>query len=94
MLLDNDFIINIYDPKGIKNSKKYYKNKENINFFNDKYEALNDCNAMLLLTEWKEFRSSDFNKIKTYMKRAIIFDGRNILNRTKFKNNEIKTIGI
>jgi len=45
-----------------------------------KYDALKNADAMILLTEWKEFRSPDFEEIKTLLKSPIIFDGRNQYN--------------
>ena len=45
-----------------------------------KYEALKDADALLLLTEWKEFRSPDFEEIGKLLKDKVIFDGRNQYN--------------
>jgi UDPglucose 6-dehydrogenase len=70
--------INAYDPKANNVAKQYYfKDEYNIKFFGNKYEALNNADAMILVTEWKEFRSPDFDKIKDRIKNNIIFDGRN-----------------
>ena len=70
--------INAYDPKANDVAKQYYfKDEDNIKFFDNKYEALNNADAMILVTEWKEFRSPDFDKIKDRVKNNIIFDGRN-----------------
>ena len=70
-----------YDPEAITQAKKYYlKDIKNINYVKSKYEVLQDTDALVLLTEWKEFRSPDFNKIKSQLKLPIIFDGRNQYN--------------
>jgi UDPglucose 6-dehydrogenase len=70
--------IKAYDPKAIIEAKRHYlKNVKNIEYFESKYEALNNVDAMILLTEWKEFRSPDFEEIKLKLKLPIIFDGRN-----------------
>ncbi len=70
--------INAYDPKANDVAKQYYfKDEDDIKFFDNKYEALNNADAMILVTEWKEFRSPDFDKIKDRIKNNIIFDGRN-----------------
>jgi UDPglucose 6-dehydrogenase len=67
-----------YDPKAIKEAKGFYfKNIKNISYCSSKYEVLTGSDALILLTEWKEFRSPDFNKIKLKLKSPIIFDGRN-----------------
>ena len=42
----------------------YFKDNPNIKFFNNKYDALENADAMILVTEWKEFRSPDFDEIK------------------------------
>jgi len=70
--------IKAYDPKAMVEAKDYYlKGLEGITYFNSKYETLQNVDAMLMLTEWKEFRSPDFGELKSQMKNAIIFDGRN-----------------
>jgi UDPglucose 6-dehydrogenase len=71
--------VQVYDPKAMEEAKHVFK-MENINevvYCSNKYDALNDVNAMLLLTEWKEFRSPDFDEMKLRMKQPLIFDGRN-----------------
>jgi UDPglucose 6-dehydrogenase len=70
--------IQAYDPKAMKESKHFYlKDTENITYVQSKYEVLQNADALILLTEWKEFRSPDFEEIKTQLKTPIIFDGRN-----------------
>ena len=54
------------------------------------YYVLTDSNALILLTEWKEFRVPDFNKIKTELKSPIIFDGRNQYDHEQLKKNDIE----
>jgi UDPglucose 6-dehydrogenase len=70
--------IRAYDPKAIEEAKEHYlKGVHNITYLTSKYDVLKDSNALVLLTEWKEFRSPDFDKIKSLLKSPIIFDGRN-----------------
>ena len=70
--------IKAYDPKAIEEAKEcYLKGIENITYCNSKYEVINKADALLLLTEWKEFRSPDFEEIKSLLKTPVIFDGRN-----------------
>ncbi|MCX7953693.1 MAG: UDP-glucose/GDP-mannose dehydrogenase family protein [Bacteroidales bacterium] len=68
--------INAYDPVAIKECRKIFGNK--ISYFDNKYEALTNSNALVLVTEWNEFRLLNFNLMKTKMKDFVIFDGRNI----------------
>ncbi len=68
----------VYDPKAEKMAREcYLKNVEKIRYVKSKYDALDDVDGMLLLTEWKEFRSPDFGEMYKRMKGKYIFDGRN-----------------
>lgn len=70
--------INAYDPKAMEEAKKcYLKGNDKVTYFDSKYAALTNADAMLLVTEWKEFRSPDFIEIKKLLTKPIIFDGRN-----------------
>ena len=73
--------IKAYDPKALHEAKIHYlKGVQNITYVASKYEVLKDSDALVLLTEWKEFRSPDFEQIKAHLKNPIIFDGRNQYN--------------
>ncbi len=69
--------INAYDPKAINEAKHFYLKDIDVNYCENKYEVLDNADALLLLTEWKEFRSPNFDKIANSLKNPIIFDGRN-----------------
>ena len=70
--------IKAYDPKAVNEAKDHYlKGVQNITYCDSKYDVLKDSDALVLLTEWKEFRLPDFEKIKSLLKNSIIFDGRN-----------------
>lgn len=67
-----------YDPKAMDEAKNHYlKDNKNVKYVNSKYEVLKDADALLLITEWSEFRSPDFEEIAKQLKSKIIFDGRN-----------------
>ena len=67
-----------YDPKARHEAEKHYlKNNANVSYADSKYEVLKDADALILVTEWQEFRSPDFDEIKKLLKSAIFFDGRN-----------------
>ncbi len=73
--------VKVYDPEAMNNAKNFWlKDIQNIEYYDNKYDTLNDSDAMLLITEWKEFRSPDFYEIKKRLKQPIIFDGRNQYN--------------
>jgi UDPglucose 6-dehydrogenase len=66
-----------YDPKAIDESKKHYlKGIQNVTYSDSKYDVLKRSDALVLLTEWKKFRSPNFEEIKTQLKTPITFDGR------------------
>ena len=80
-LVKRGAMIKAYDPKAINEAKEHYlKGVENIQYVASKYEVLKGANALVLLTEWKEFRSPDFEEIKSQLKNPVIFDGRNQYN--------------
>ena len=72
--------INAYDPKAINEAREHYLRDVEVNYCSSKYEASENADALILLTEWKEFRSPDFGELKMQLKKAIIFDGRNQYN--------------
>ena len=70
--------IKAYDPKAMHEARSFYlKDVSGISYFNSKYETLGEASAMILLTEWKEFRSPDFEELKLKLVEPVIFDGRN-----------------
>lgn len=79
--------IQAYDPKAIDEAKnKYLKDNKNIVYCDNRNDALKDVDAMVLVTEWKEFRTPDFSEIKELLKNPVIFDGRNQYNPEKLQD--------
>ncbi|NPA30231.1 MAG: UDP-glucose/GDP-mannose dehydrogenase family protein, partial [Epsilonproteobacteria bacterium] len=73
--------IRAYDPKAMEEAKNFYlKDNDAVTYCQSKYDALDGADAMLLVTEWKEFRSPDFDEVKKRLKAPVIFDGRNQYN--------------
>lgn len=77
-LLEKGAKVQAYDPKAFDSAEFYFK--DNIVYAKSSYDALNGADAMLLLTEWNEFRRPDFERIKSLLKTPVIFDGRNQYN--------------
>lgn len=75
-LLSHGATIQAYDPEAMENVKNQIGNK--ISFCENQYEALKGADALVIATEWNEFRTPDFNFIRKLMKAPIIFDGRNL----------------
>lgn len=70
--------IQAFDPKAMEEAQHFYlKDIPNVKYTSNKYEALENAHAMILLTEWKTFRAPDFDAIKTALQDPIVFDGRN-----------------
>ena len=84
-LLESGAEINAYDPQAINEAKLYLKDC-NVNYFTNKYEALENSDAVILVTEWKEFRSPDFNRIHNLLRGNLFIDGRNQFDKTYMKS--------
>lgn len=73
--------VRIHDPAAADNFEQYMNNKGvPLDQFENKYEALNGADALIVLTEWKQYRAPDFEEIKGRLKSPLIFDGRNLYN--------------
>lgn len=80
-LLNRGAKVQAYDPKASEEAKFYFQNK--ITYAKNSYEALENADALILLTEWNEFRRPNFDKIKELLNNPVIFDGRNQYNGSK-----------
>ena len=79
--------ITAYDPKAEKEAREcYLKGNDSVSYVKSKYEALHDADALILITEWKEFRAPDFYEIARLLKTPIIFDGRNQYDGARVKD--------
>ena len=85
-LLENGFQINSYDQEATDNIKKIFANE--ISYSKDPYQAVSKVDALIIVTEWNEFKQIDLNKIKKLMKNPTIFDGRNI-----YEPSDLKKLG-
>lgn len=83
-----------YDPIAIPNTIDLYKHTQGISFSKTAPEALNNADALIIVTEWQEFRSPDFEDMKKRLKTAIIFDGRNLYKSNKLKDIDFIYLGI
>jgi len=90
-LLKRGTKVNAFDPVAEKEARKIFPN---INYHDSAYSALKEADAMLLVTEWNEFKEMDFEKIKKEMAQAVIVDGRNIYDRKTLEKAGFKYEGI
>ena len=82
-LIDKGAKIRAYDPEAIEEFKRTIGDgyMDSIEFVDNRYDAVNDCDGLILITEWKEFRNPDFDLLSSKLNEKIIFDGRNIYDK-------------
>lgn len=78
--------VTAFDPEAMKNVKELIGDK--INYSESQYEALKNADALVIATEWSEFRTPEFEKISSLLKNKVIFDGRNL-----FDLNQMNDLG-
>lgn len=73
-----------YDPKARHEAEHFYlKGNNSVSYVDSKYDAIKDADAIILVTEWQEFRSPDFDEMKKLLKTPLFFDGRNQFNKER-----------
>ncbi len=83
--------VHAFDPVAMDNAKKELKD---VRFFRTPYDTIKDCDALIIVTEWDEFRNLDRQAIKSLLKKPIVVDGRNIYNPKEMKKLGFTYIGI
>ena len=83
-LLSAGATVNAFDPEAMPNVKQIFGDK--IQFSEDQYEGLQDADALIIVTEWSEFRNPNFERMSTMLKQNCIFDGRNVYSLDKMEN--------
>jgi UDPglucose 6-dehydrogenase len=83
-LLKEGAIVTAFDPEAMANVRKKLGDK--ITFADGQYDAIKDCDALIVATEWNEFRTPDFDRMVSLMKNKVIFDGRNVYEPGMMKN--------
>ena len=84
-------IIHACDPVA---NEAAQKNLENVEFFENPYETIRDCDALIVATEWNEFRNLDMRAVKILLKNPIIIDGRNIYDPKEMRDMGFQYLGI
>jgi len=88
VLLNEGALLRLYDPKAAENMKEEVPESKKVVYSDSPYEAVKEANALLLITEWDEFRCLDLKKVKELMANPIIIDGRNV-----FKPGKVRGLG-
>ncbi len=90
-LIQLGYIITAYDPAAINNAKKSIKI---IKYVNDPYLAIKSAKALVIMTEWNEFKQIDWKKVKQLMQQPLIFDGRNLYQPATMKQLKFRYFSI
>ncbi len=93
-LIKKGAILQLFDPSAMPNAKKIFLPSKQIKYARTTYLAAKKANALIILTDWDEFRAVDYKKLKEQMKGTCIFDGRNIINSKAARKNGFKYTGI
>lgn len=80
-LLDAGAEVRAYDPKAMDVTRQKFKDRKGLTFASSSYDALEGCDALVLVTEWAAFRNPDFDRVGAALNAPVIFDGRNIYSR-------------
>ncbi|MDD8019144.1 MAG: UDP-glucose/GDP-mannose dehydrogenase family protein [Bacteroidota bacterium] len=91
-LLEHGATVTAYDPAANETAKYFLH--DTIHYVENEYDTLNNADALLVFTEWNEFRNPDFQIIKSKLKQPVIFDGRNIFDPEKMRELHFTYFGI
>ena len=90
-LIKNNCFLKLFDPEGMREAKKIFKKfHKNIEWCNDSYDACKNSDALVILTEWNQFRALDLKKLKKLLNKPLIIDLRNIYNPEEIKDMGFK----
>ena len=93
-LLARGATINAYDPVARSEAEHIYAGNRQVIFCDELYQTTEAADALVIVTEWKAFRSPDFERLKQQMSRAVIFDGRNIYDPQQLNDLGFRYFGI
>lgn len=82
--------VTAYDPVATHEAQRVYGNDPRLKLVDSPYAALNDADALIIVTEWKAFRSPDFSQIKAKLRNPVIFDGRNLYDTGEIRGYDIE----
>ncbi|MCI5157092.1 MAG: UDP-glucose/GDP-mannose dehydrogenase family protein [Candidatus Electrothrix sp. AUS1_2] len=91
-LLEKGAKVRAHDPKGMEEARKYLP--QDVEYINDAYEACKDADAVVLMTEWNQYRALDLERLKTGMNTPIFIDLRNVYEPANLKNMGFTYVGV
>jgi len=84
----------VYDPIACCEAKRWFKDiDDKIMYYENEYEALNGCDALLIITEWNQFRNLDLKRVKSLLKQPYFFDFRNLYKKDAMEEKGFKYFG-
>ncbi|WP_422510137.1 UDP-glucose dehydrogenase family protein [Stenotrophomonas sp. GZD-301] len=81
--------VRAYDPEATDEARRIFGERDDLVFCDNAYDALDGADALVVVTEWKQFRSPDFTRLRDTLKDAVVFDGRNL-----YDPQEIEAAGL
>jgi len=89
-LLERGASITAYDPVAMDEARQIYQAENRVRFAESPMAALEGADALAIVTEWKEFRSPDFQRVKRVLRTPAIFDGRNLYDPAEVRQNGLE----
>ncbi|WP_343587636.1 nucleotide sugar dehydrogenase, partial [Herbaspirillum sp.] len=86
--------VRAYDPVAMDEARRIYGNDDRLSYAGSPQEALSGADALVIVTEWKEFRVPNFDAIKRSLRRPVIFDGRNLYAPEQMRKRGIEYFAI
>ncbi len=86
--------VQAYDPEAMEEAQRIYGVRADLSLMGTKEAALNGADALVICTEWQNFRAPDFDLVKSELTNAVIFDGRNLFEPQRMKNKGIEYFAI
>jgi UDPglucose 6-dehydrogenase len=93
-LLARGATITVYDPVAMEEARKIFADEPGVRFGSSTVNALDGADALIIVTEWKEFRSPDFADMKKRMKSPVVFDGRNLYDPALMRDSGIEYFSV
>ena len=93
-LWDAGASVRAYDPEAIEETARLYPDQDGLELCDTAYGALDGADALVIITEWQEFRSPDFDMIKDKLADALVVDGRNLYEPKTVERHGLKYYAI
>ncbi len=91
-LLEAGAHVRAHDPRGLANLRQQYGDR--LGYFENAYDALEGADALVIVTEWNEFRSPDFDRMRALLRNPLIFDGRNLYEPQAMRRRRFEYVSI